>query len=239
LAKPKKILKIIGGIFLFLTLPTLLLFGFLYFKYNEELPIGKKGEEAEQLANKMLNSLDHEAFENTNYIEWTFKNRHHYKWNKAENSCEVYWKNYKVNLQLNAIDKSEAFENNQKIEKNDSKKLIDKALSYFNNDSFWLVAPYKVFDTGTERSVVTFDNGDKALMVTFNSGGSTPGDSYVWHLDESGKPLSFQMWVDILPIGGLEATWNDWTTTESGAQLPTFHKMMVLGLEITDIKGSL
>ena len=45
------------------------------------------------------------------------------------------------------------------------------------------------------------------------------------------------MWVSILPIKGLEATWKDWTTTESGAQLPTFHKLMILGLQITDIKG--
>jgi hypothetical protein len=237
-AKLKKILKIIGGISLFITLPTLLLFGFLYFKYNEELPIGKKGAAAEQLATKMLKSLDYEAYQTTNYIEWTFKNRHHYKWNKAKNSCEVYWKNYKVNLQLNAISKSVAFENNLQIKSTDAKESIDKALSYFNNDSFWLVAPYKVFDSGTERSIVTSGNGKEGLLITYTSGGSTPGDSYLWHLDDSGKPRSFQMWVDILPIDGLEASWNDWTTTASGAQLPTFHKLMVLGLEITDIVGT-
>jgi hypothetical protein len=237
-AKLKKILKILGGISLFITLPTLLLFGFLYFKYNEELPIGKKGAAAEQLATKMLKSLDYEAYQNTNYIEWTFKNRHHYKWNKAKNSCEVYWKNYKVNLQLNAISKSVAFENNLQIKSTDAKESIDKALSYFNNDSFWLVAPYKVFDSGTERSIVTLGNGKEGLLITYTSGGSTPGDSYLWHLDDSGKPRSFQMWVDILPIDGLEASWNDWTTTASGAQLPTFHKLMVLGLEITDIVGT-
>jgi hypothetical protein len=46
------------------------------------------------------------------------------------------------------------------------------------------------------------------------------------------------MWTSLLPIDGLEATWADWTTTESGAQLPTFHKMLVLGLEINHIKGT-
>jgi hypothetical protein len=45
------------------------------------------------------------------------------------------------------------------------------------------------------------------------------------------------MWVDILPINGLEATWENWIVTESGAQLPTFHKLVFLGLELTDIKG--
>ena len=237
MASPKKILKIVAGVIVFFTLPALLLFGFVYFKYNEDLPTGIEGAQAEHLANKMLNALDHEAYKNTNYLEWTFTKRHHFKWNKAENTCEVYWKAYKVYLDLNDTSKSEAFKNDLKIEDGSSKALIEKALAYFNNDSFWLVAPYKVFDPGTTRRLVTLENGSEALLVTYSSGGTTPGDSYLWHLDASGKPTSFQMWVEILPIDGLEASWSDWTTTESGAQLPTFHKFMVIGIEITDLIG--
>lgn len=235
MASFKKILKITVGAIIFFTLPTLLLFGFLYFKYDENLPTGVEGAQADQLAIKMLESLDYESYKNTDYIEWTFKRRHHYKWDKSENTCEVYWKNYRIHLNLNELSKSEAFKNEVKIESPDSKKLIDKALSNFNNDSFWVVAPYKVFDPGTERRLVTLDNGSQALLVTYTSGGTTPGDSYLWHLEPSGKPKSFQMWVSILPINGLEASWNDWTTTETGAQLPTFHQFMIFGIEITDL----
>ncbi|GAL63195.1 hypothetical protein [Algibacter lectus] len=46
------------------------------------------------------------------------------------------------------------------------------------------------------------------------------------------------MWTSILPIDGLEATWSDWKTTETGALLPNFHKLMVLGLEIDHLKTS-
>lgn len=237
MAKPKKILKIVVGIIVFFTLPSLLLFGFVYLKYNEDLPTGIKSEQAELLATKMLDALDHEAYKNTSYLEWTFDKRHHYKWNKAKNTCEVYWKAYKINLDLSDTSKSEAFQNKQKIEDPSSQKLIEKAISFFNNDSFWLVAPYKVFDAGTERSIVTLEDGTEALLVTYTSGGTTPGDSYLWHLDASGKPTSFQMWVDILPINGLKASWSDWTTAESGAQLPTFHKFMIFGFEITDLLG--
>lgn len=237
-AKPKKVLKIIAGVFIFLTLPTLLLFGFLYVKYNEDLPIGIKGKRADAMAIKMLDALDYEAYKNTNYIEWTFKKRHHYKWKKNENICTVYWEDFKVKLNLKDRSDSQAYIHNFEVKGEKADELIEKATDYFNNDSFWLVAPYKVFDNGTERSVVTLDDNSEALLVTYISGGSTPGDSYLWHLDATGKPTSFQMFVDILPIGGLKATWNHWTTTESGAQLPTFHKLMVIGLEITDIKGS-
>lgn len=237
MAKPKRILKIIVGTVVFITLPTLLLFGLLYLKYDEELPTGVTGEPAEAMATKMLQALDYEAYKKTNYIEWTFKNRHHYKWKKSKNTCMVYWEDYKVDLNFKDSSKSKAYVHNFEVSGELSKELIGKATKYYNNDSFWLVAPYKIFDEGTELSMVTLENGSEALLVTYSVGGTTPGDSYMWHLDANGKPTSFQMWVDILPIGGLEATWNDWTITESGAQLPTFHKLIVLGLEITDVIG--
>mgnify|MGYP007086408762 CR=1 FL=1 len=236
--KSKKIIKIITGVIIFFTLPSLVFFGFVYFKYNEDLPTGIQGDEADALAYKMLNALDYDAFEKTNTIEWTFKRRHHYKWEKDKNTCDVYWKEYRVNLDLKDPTQNKAYVHSFKVDGDLADGLIEKATKYFNNDSFWLVAPYKVFDKGTERRLVTLNNKHKALLVTYTSGGSTPGDSYLWLLDDTGKPKSFKMWTSLLPIDGLEATWADWTTTESGAQLPTFHKMIVLGLEIKHIKGT-
>lgn len=234
-SKLKKILKIIGGVVVFFTLPTLLLFTFLYFKYNEELPTGTQGQAADVLATKMLNVLNHDAYNATDYIEFTFKKRHHYKWNKANNTCEVYWKNIKVDLDLVNHDESKVFINDVEYNQEDTHDYIHKAENYFNNDTFWLVAPYKVFDEGVERRLVKTEDNKDALLVTYTSGGTTPGDSYLWHFDDNGKPNSFQMWVDILPIDGLEATWSDWTTTETEAQLPIFHKLLFLGLEIDDL----
>lgn len=236
--KLKKTLKIIAGLVIFFTLPSLLFFGFVYFKYNEDLPIGTKGPAAETLAQNMLKSLDHEAYLNTNYIEWTFKNKHHFKWQKNRGTCVVYWKEYKIDLNLNNPSESKAYVHNFKVNGEQADELIEEATNYFNNDSFWLVAPYKVFDSGVERSIVKTDNGKDALLVTYTSGGTTPGDSYLWFLDANYKPTKFKMWVDIVPIGGLEASWTDWTTTESGAQLPTFHELLFLGIKLDDIKGT-
>ncbi len=236
-SKLKKAFKIIGGLIVFFTLPTLLLFGFIYFKYNEELPTGEQGAKADQLATNMLQALNEEAYLNTAYIEWTFKGRHHYKWYKSDKTCEVYWDDFTVILDLENRNNSKVFVLEQEYNGIEKQDYITKAESYFNNDSFWLVAPYKVFDAGVERRLVKTEDQKNALLVTYTSGGTTPGDSYLWHLDDSGKPKSFQMWVDILPIEGIEATWENWTTTESGAQLPTFHKFLFLGIELTEVKG--
>ncbi|TYA57342.1 hypothetical protein [Formosa maritima] len=236
--KIKKLLKIIAGVVIFLTLPSLLFFGFVYFKYNEDLPTGIEGKQADALATKMLDALDYVAYKKTNYIEWTFKRKHHYQWLKTEGICYVFWETYKVELDLNNPSESKAYIHGFRVHDEQETNLIEKATTFFNNDSFWLVAPYKVFDKGTKRFIVSTKKGEQGLLVTYTSGGTTPGDSYLWFLDDSGKPNRFKMWADILPIGGLEASWENWTTTESGAQLPTFHKLLFLGLEMGDVKGT-
>ena len=232
----KRILKIISGVIIFFTLPTILLLGYIYFKYNQDLPIVKPSIEADVLAQKMLKSLDFEAYKNTDYIEFTFKNRHHYKWNKLENSCQVYWKQFQVDLDLANTKNSKVLIGKQPYNGVEKNQYIKTAIDYFNNDSFWLVAPYKVFDKGTTRAIATNQDGEKGLLVTYTSGGSTPGDAYLWHLDQNNFPKSFQMWTSILPIDGFPSSWDNWTTTKTGAKLPTFHKLGFLGLEITGIK---
>jgi len=226
------------GIVIFLTLPSLLFFGFVYLRYHENLPTGSNPEQADVLAHKMLDALNYEAYQNTNYIEWLYKKRRYYRWRKNEQTCVVYWEDYKVELDLANNALSTAYIHNFAVEGDIGKKLIDKALGYFNNDSFWLVAPYKVFDEGTERRIVTLDNGSQGLLVTYNTDDSPHGKSYLWHLDEDGKPISFQMWGSGLPIDGLKASWTDWVTTESGAQLPTLHKVLIFGIELRNVEGT-
>jgi hypothetical protein len=35
------------------------------------------------------------------------------------------------------------------------------------------------------------------------------------------------MWTKIIPMGGVSATWEDWTVTESGALLSTSHQFAI------------
>ncbi len=236
--RAKKTLKIVLGVIVFFTLPSLLFFGFMYFKYNEALPHGIQGEQADALAYNMLDALNYEAYKNTDYLEWTYKNRRHYQWQKNKNTCDVFWKEYKVTLDLDDLSKSMAYVHSFIMDNELKDDLIEKAIKYFNNDSFWLVAPYKVFDPGVERELIKLPNNEEALLVTYASGGNTPGDAYLWQFDDTGKPKGFKMWTSSLPIDGLEASWTDWTTTDTGVQLPTFHRLLFMSFQIADIKTS-
>jgi hypothetical protein len=221
----KKFFKISGSI-LFVLIAAGAIF---YFAKNESLPQGKQGKEADALAMKMLNALNYQAYKNTETISWNFRNEHFYKWDKQENIVAVSWDNNKVILHTKNPKKTEVFIDDKKVENSD---ILKKATAFYNNDSFWLVAPYKIFDTGTERRLVNY-NGEDALLITYTSGGSTPGDSYLWILDKNDVPTSFKMWTKIIPIGGISATWSDWKNTESGIKLPTKHILSLFGLEIS------
>jgi len=220
----KKILKVLG---IFLAVLVMVL-TFFYLKNNESLPKGNEGKEADALATKMLSAINYEAYKETELIEWSFRGEHFYKWYKSENKVEVSWNGNTVLLHTKDTHKSKVIGSKKGT---NTQKLIKKATDYFNNDSFWLVAPFKVFDDGVQRRIVKYNDKD-ALLITYTSGGSTPGDTYLWILDEKGVPTSFKMWVGIIPIGGVEASWNNWTITDSGMNLPTKHTINLFGIEL-------
>ena len=201
---------------------------------SEELPDGKQGQEADNLAQQILEKLNYNAFKKTKRIDWTFAGTHSYQWHKNEDYVIVTTNSSKVKLNLKDYNSSEITspENYDEVEK---QEIIQSAIKNFNNDSFWLIAPYKLMDEEVERRIVNYKSQD-ALLVTYTSGGTTPGDSYLWIVDKNYRPKFFKMWVSIIPIGGLSAKWKDWVNTQSGMILSTKKTVLGLPIEITNLE---
>ncbi len=217
----------------------LLLFGLLslYLSFNEPKPEGVSGPEADALALKMLAAIDKPAWDSTAIVQWTFKDIHHFLWDKNRHLTQVRWGEKEVLLDINKVE-GRAWEKGKEVSGETAQKMVQKAWEYWCNDAFWLNAPAKCMDPGTDRSIVTLDDGSKALLISYASGGVTPGDSYLWMLDETGTPTSYKMWVQIIPVGGMEFTWEDWTQLSTGARIAQMHKGPKLDLDISNLKGA-
>lgn len=228
----KLILKVIVGFVILI----LLAFLVLKFGFSKPLPNGEKGPEAEQLAQKMLNAVNYEAWDTLRYVQWSFRGAHHFVYDKTNNTARVTWDQNEVHLKMDEI-QGRAFDNGTEIIGPAADKLVKEAWSHWCNDSFWFNAPAKVFDPGTERSVVMNDDGSKSLLVTYVSGGVTPGDSYLWILDDNGLPSGWRMWTKIIPVGGFYSSWDKWVELPNGAKISSYHTLWKMSLDIGDIKG--
>ncbi|MBQ4819170.1 hypothetical protein [Aquimarina sp. MMG016] len=233
----KKLFKILKILVLSIIALIIIALATLYFSLNEKLPEGQSGAEADQFALKIQEAVQHDKYMETDYLQWTFRNKNHYLWNRKSNVVEVTIGEVMVKLDLNNPYKSSIYENGAMTVSTEDNTIIENALANFNNDSFWIVAPHKLFDPGVTRKLVTLEDGSKGLLVTYSSGGTTPGDSYLWKVDQNYLPTSYQMWVSIIPIGGIEATWEGWTTTESGAYLAPEHKLLGFGIPISNLRA--
>ena len=198
---------------------------------SKPLPESITGPEADGLARDVQEALNITGYEALGEIEFRFRD-HHYLWNKSEEHVLVSWKNYEVDLLLSDVENSKILRGGKDSNRSD---LIEKAKAYFYNDSYWLVAPFKFFDPGVVRSLVETDNGSKALLITHTSGGVTPGDSYLWYFDENLIPTHFELWVSIIPIKGVSATWSSWVSKQD-VLFSTFHKLGPLEITIADLE---
>ena len=205
-----------------------------FFVSNEPRPEGVSGEKADIMAKNIQTAIDMNAWDTTEAVSWNFADRHSFLWDKKRHWVKVTWKENEALIRIDSLDGmvwSKGIEIKNEKEK---AKMLKKAHHFWANDSYWLNAPAKLFDKGTERSIVQHEGKD-ALLVTYTSGGITPGDSYLWFVDENNLPTSYKMWVKIIPIGGVEFTWEDWTTTSTGAKIATTHKGL-LDIAIKDLK---
>lgn len=228
----KILLKILAGLFALLLLVVIALRLFVH----EAEPVSAASPEADVLTEKMFKAIDKPAWDSTAIISWNFGGRNNHLWDKTRHLAQVEWGETKVLLNIQNIT-GKAFENGTEVTGDAAKALVKTAWDNFNNDSFWLNAPAKAMDGGTVRSIVKLKDGREGLKVQYTSGGTTPGDSYVWILDENALPTGYKMWVQIIPVGGMEFGWSDYMTLYSGAKISQMHKSSAFDLQITEVKA--
>jgi hypothetical protein len=205
--------------------------------WAEKRPEGVQGQQADRLAERMLAATNAAAWQSTGAVGWTFRGDREHLWDRQRSLARVRWGRFEVLLDLTTL-KSVARKGGRKVEGAELDKAARKAFGYWTNDSFWLNPVSKVFDEGTSRSLVELDGGGQGLLVEYTSGGLTPGDAYLWIVDEDGLPTEWRMWVSALPVGGARASWEDWIVLATGARVATRHDLALGKVVLSDVAGA-
>ena len=208
------------------------------YSMNEPRPEGIAGPEADALARSMEAAVNKEAWDRTGAVRWSFFDQHHYVWDRKRGLVDIRWGDSRA-LFRTGDQTGRVWRQGKEQNPEDATEAIKTAYAYWINDSFWLNPVVKFFDPGVERSLVELDDGQRALLVTYTSGGVTPGDAYLWIPGPDGLPAAWRMWVQIIPIGGIEVTWEGWKELSTGAKVSTEHegwgRLMTF---ITNVEGA-
>ena len=235
--KTKRVRALLIAVAVMILLPVVALIATL--ASSEDRPTGIPGAQADALAEKMMAAVDIEAWKRTGAIKWDFGGRQKHLWDRKRHLVQVKWEDHEAIVDLNKAE-GRVWKGDAEITGPEVDALVLKAHNFWINDAFWLNPLAKLHDEGVTRAlVVEPDTKRESLLITYGgTGGATPGDAYLWQVDGEGVPQSWKMWVSIIPIGGLEATWRDWKTLKTGAKIATTHEVGPLTLVITDVEGT-
>jgi len=192
---------------------------------------------ADILADKIMKATHQEQWNKTKVIQWTFgMGKRAHIWDRERKFDYITWDNHEVWINL-VTKKGIVNLDGVLVEGEEAQEYLDKAWGYWINDSFWLNPIGKFYDDGATRTLVEY-KGDTGLEVSYSKGGLTPGDSYLWLVDSDGLPQAWKLWVSIIPVKGLEFSWEGWQKMHSGVMIATKHHNAVSNVNLLNVKGS-
>jgi hypothetical protein len=149
-------------------------------------------ERAVEIADEVMKAMGgRKAWDNTRFISWNFFGSRHLLWDKETGRVRIEVPQDSTVYLIDIDDDSgQVMKNGSVIENPDSlAKYVRRGKSIWINDSYWLVMPYKLKDSGVTLKYLgkdTTQRGSPAdvLELTFENVGNTPENKYHVYVDE-------------------------------------------------------
>lgn len=147
------------------------------------------------LADRVMEAMGgRKNWDKTRFISWNFFGSRHLTWDKWTGDVRIDYLRTKQVILLNVnTEKGRVQKNGEELTQPDSiARYVKQAKSAWINDSYWLVMPFKLKDSGVTLSYIgpeaTQDNQmAEKVQLTFDKVGDTPQNKYfVWISPESG-----------------------------------------------------
>lgn len=168
-------------------------------------------QKAIALADEVMKAMGgRAAWDKTRYLKWTFFGRRTHIWDKLDQKVQIQVPGQKMHYTLNMKDMSgEVSKAGINYTQEDSiKHHLNQAHKMWINDSYWLVMPFKLKDSGVTLKYIGPDTTQvgadaEVLELTFNEVGVTPDNKYLVYVDEDSKLVTqwdyFASYTDSLP----------------------------------------
>lgn len=137
------------------------------------------------------------AWDKTHYIAWNFFGMRHLIWNKKTGDVRIDYTNEDLSIIVNIHSlKGKVRKAGAEVHNTDSlRHYLEMGKNTWINDSYWLVMPFKLKDSGVTLHYLGEDTtqaGDSAyvIMSTFNEVGQTPQNKYKIFIDKQSHLVS-------------------------------------------------
>ncbi len=134
------------------------------------------------------------AWDNTRLLTWNFFGRRTLTWNKHTGDVSIQIPEKELDIRLNVQDtlKGKVLKAGENIGTNPDTltKYLAQGRSIWINDSYWLVMPFKLKDSGVTLKYIGQDTTaigfpSDVLSLTFDGVGDTPDNKYHVYVDTS------------------------------------------------------
>ncbi|MFI5171038.1 MAG: hypothetical protein ACHQFW_01540 [Chitinophagales bacterium] len=172
-----------------------------------------------EIAHEVIAAMGGEcAFNETNYIGWTFFDRRKLVWDKVNNRIRIDYLTKPMTIIASLTgDDVKLFMNNVEVTQPDSlKKYGQKAKMVWANDSYWLLMPFKLLDEGVNLRYLgdslIEDSNNSIIELTFDNVGFTPENKYLIYIDKTTHLVSRWSFYDKYndPLPEFTNTWTEY-----------------------------
>ncbi|MEO1254147.1 MAG: hypothetical protein AAFY41_04545 [Bacteroidota bacterium] len=145
------------------------------------------------LADKSMQAMGgREAWDDTRYIGWNFFGRREHLWDKATGDIRIEIPEQDLIILMNINSKEGQVQKAGELVTDSTEYYLNSGYSMWVNDSYWLVMPYKLKDSGVTLRYIgedTTQTGASADVVSlaFKDVGITPQNIYEVWIDTESK----------------------------------------------------
>ena len=170
-----------------------------YVEYNNPPAEGfnQEGSDllATLLADKVMNAMGgRQAWDATKYLSWTFFGNRKHIWDKSTGNVRIEdpARELIVLMNINSMEGKVQKSGEELTQPDSVSKYLDFGKRVWINDSYWLVMPYKLKDSGVTLYYIgedTTQQGTKSdvIKMTFENVGVTPQNIYNVWIDTDSK----------------------------------------------------